>query len=238
MSARCHVPGAAWTEDTLALDRDSSHHLARVLRVRRGDTVELFNGAGDAATAEVLDVTKREVTVRVLRRWSASRPQPEITLVQALIRPQPMDFVLRKATELGVSAVQPVLTERCVARTQERPERWLKTVVSAAEQCGANWLPEILPVRGWADVLAEAGNYDRALLCGLTEDARSLKDVLRADEAPRRVAALVGPEGDFTIDEIRAATDVGAVPVSLGSLVLRAETAALYVLTALRYELG
>ena len=222
----------------MTLGRETSHHLARVLRVQRGDAVELFDGAGDAAEAEVTDVAKRAVTIRVTRRWSTPRPAPEITLVQALIRPQPMDYVLRKATELGVSTVQPVLTERCVARTQERPERWAKTVISAAEQCGANWLPRIRPVLNWAELLAGAAEYDRVLVCSLSETARPLKEVLRERTDLRRVAAWVGPEGDFTPAEARTALEAGATPVSLGALTLRAETAALYVLAALRYEFG
>lgn len=238
MSARCYVPGGTWADEDIALDRETSHHLARVLRVKTGEAVELFNGVGDAAEAEVTEVKKQAVRVRPLRRWSTPRPIPDITLVQSLIRPQPMDYVLRKATELGVSSVQPVLTERCVARTQERPDRWAKTIISAAEQCGANWLPEVRPVCGWADVLAGAGDYDCVLLCALTQDAKPLRDILRAQGAVRRVAAWVGPEGDFTPEELRAALGTGAVPVSLGSLTLRAETASLYVMAALRYEFG
>ncbi len=238
MSTRCHVVDGWRDGESITLDRDTSRHLARVLRVRPGDGVELFDGLGGVADAEVCEVTKDAVRVNPARRRETARPKPFTTLVQALIRPQPMDYLLRKATELGVSAVQPVLTERCVARTRERPARWRKTIISAAEQCGANWLPEIRPVRSWTEILAGWAEDERVLLCALSESARPLKEVLRREPAPARVAVLVGPEGDLTPAERDAALNSGAIPVSLGSLTLRAETASLYALSALRYEFG
>ncbi len=238
MTPRCYVPAAAWTEQSVVLSPEPSQHLARVLRMQPGDVVELFNGAGEAAVAEITKTTKRAVTVRVGSRRCDPRPQPHITLMQSLIRPQRMDYVLQKATELGVTVVQPVMTERCVARTRERPERWMKTVISAAEQCGANWLPDIRSARDYTEVAGLMSDYDRVLVCALTADAWPLKEVLRAPAQVERVAAWIGPEGDFTSDEMRVLVDAGAVPVSLGTLTLRAETAALFVLSALRYEWG
>jgi 16S rRNA (uracil1498-N3)-methyltransferase len=236
VNPRCHVPEAEQWPETVELDRATSHHLVRVLRVTPGAAVTLFNGRGASAEAEVLEAGRSGVTVRVRRRRTTPPVAPHVTLVQALIRPQPMDSVFRKATEIGASAIQPVITARCVARTRERPDRWQKTLVSAAEQCGIDWLPVIEPVRTWSEFLATTGGYDALLLCSLDPAARPLKEVLRGGPAAVRWAALVGPEGDFTPGEAAAAQAAGAVPVSLGCQTLRAETAALYVLACLRYE--
>ncbi len=236
MSVRCYVPGGQWTRETIDLDPDTAHHVSRVLRVQPGDRVELFNGRGEAAQASIVIAGKKGVTVRVGARWKSAPPQPEITLAAALIRSRPMEWMLTKAVELGVTAFQPVLTTRCVARPRERPERWMKTVVAACEQCGVNWMPTIHPVKSWAEFLAEPGAFDHLLLGSLQEQARPLKTVLGERGAQGRITVLIGPEGDFTPEESESAIAAGAIPVSLGNLTLRAETASLYMLAALHYE--
>lgn len=237
MGARCCVPDINWTADTVSLGRETTHHITRVLRMQTGDALEVFDGKGCAADGTLIEVAKHAATVRIGTVTSTPPLAPHITLVQALIRPQPMDWVIRKATELGANAVQPVLTSRCVARTKERPERWAKTVISAAEQCGARWLPDVQPIRTWDEWGATTESWDAVYLCALTSSARPLRDGVRgARTVPERVAVLVGPEGDFTGEEMEAAIGQGAQAVSLGPLTLRAETAALFALAALRYE--
>ncbi len=157
---------------------------------------------------------------------------------QALIRSQPMDWLIRKATELGVNTIQPVLTERCVARTRERPERWQRTVVSAAEQCGAVWMPEIRPVRTWTEWCATLPAAEHRVIGALLDSPPPLRHVLRNWQAPRRIEVWIGPEGDFTAAEIEAALAGGVEPASFGPLVMRVETAALFALAAIRYEWG
>jgi 16S rRNA (uracil1498-N3)-methyltransferase len=235
MSVRCYVPDWAKAAETVVLDRAASHHVARVLRKGRGEALELFDGCGRVACGTIAEVTKQAVTVTVADEWVEPRPLPQVTLVQALVRPQTMDFVLRKTTELGVSVVQPVLTEHCVVRTRERPERWRKTVISAAEQCGANWLPVVEPVRTWAEWCAMMPAQE-VYICALREGCATLKEALRAVARPAAVVMMVGPEGDFTAAEVAAAEARGAVPVSLGPLVLRVDTAAMYALVAVQYE--
>ncbi len=237
MSTRCYVPMETEYPASLTIDGPAAHHLARVLRMSTGDALELFNGTGRIATAAIAQITKHSVTVAIRAQRQEQRPVPRITLVQALIRPQPMDWVVRKATELGMQHLQPVLTEHCVVRTRERPERWQKTLISAAEQCGANWLPTVAPVQKLTDWLQAPERPDTVYLCSLTDDTQPFKTALRAQPTPpAHVAVVVGPEGDFSPPEREAARAVGAIPVSLGTLTLRAETAALMAMAALRYE--
>ncbi len=239
MSLRCYTPAPLVGPAEVELDRETSHHLVRVMRRQVEDAVELFDGQGNVAQGVIQSATKQAATVAIDKIVSEPQTMPQIILVQALIRPQPMDFILRKATELGVAAIQPVLTQHCVARTRERPERWRKTVVSAAEQCGANWLPELRPVLDWSEWLQQRAAGGPAVIGALTKDAQLLRDEVRAwSTVPEQVAVCVGPEGDWTAEEQAAAIESGVVPVSFGRLTLRAETAAVFVMAALRYEFG
>ena len=236
MSTRCYVPAAVWSADAVTLDKAASHHVTRVLRMGEGDPIEVFDGLGRVGTGTIASASKSAVEVRIDAQRHDQPPQPRITLVQALIKPQHMDWVMRKACELGVGAVQPVVTNRCVVRTRERPDRWIKTMISAAEQCGTNWLPDIRPVLSWSEWLS-AAQEEPVFVCALT-DAQPFKTVLQSHLSLRQATICIGPEGDFEPDELKAALDQGAIPVSLGDLTLRAETAALAAATILRYEFG
>lgn len=230
---RCYIPSLKETDGGITLDREASHHLARVLRVQPGDAVELFDGRGGSFSAVVDTASKQGVTVRVKDRHQSPPLRPALILGQALIRAQKMDWILQKATELGASAILPLITERAVARAPEKAERWRRIVAGAAEQCGAHWMPDLLPPTSVAKALADAAGYDLILLAALTDNARPLREIWALPERPNRVLILVGPEGDFTPAEMDAALAAGAIPVSLGPLTLRAETAGLAVLAAL-----
>ena len=157
---RCYVPSLKETDGLIPLDREASHHLARVLRVQPGDAVELFDGRGTAFSSEVDAVDKHSVRVRVMDQRQSPPLCPALVLGQALIRPQKMDWILQKATELGASGILPLLTQRCVARAPDKMDRWLRIAAGAAEQCGGDWLPELHPAGPLENVLATAGEYD------------------------------------------------------------------------------
>ncbi len=226
-------------EPEITLGREAAQHLVRVLRLKPGAAVECFNGQGAAASGVLLTAERHAVCLRLEPAVQQPRPRPHITLVQALIRPQPFDWLIRKATELGVSAIQPVYTQHCVARASGRPDRWWKAAVAAAEQCGGNWLPDIRPVQSWDECLSLVPQLDGAWMGALQPPRRPLQEALRdRSSPPGRVGVWVGPEGDFTAAEVDGARAAGIEPVALGNLTLRAETAALYFITALRYEWG
>ena len=241
---RAYAEPGSWMKDEIVLSEDESHHLIHVLRRQNGDVIELFNGAGDFATASITSLAHGTVTVRVTQRRHIKRRVPLITLVQALPREQKLDFILQKATELGLAQLVPVATENAVVkikadRADDKQARWEKIVLNAAKQCGAAWLPHIEPARSLSSWLDHRPALDLLVVCALTPMARPLKDVVRAAHpAPTSIGVLVGPEGDFSPGEMEAMLAIGAVPVSLGSTVLRSETAALYALSALRYEFG
>jgi 16S rRNA (uracil1498-N3)-methyltransferase len=242
---RCYVNPADWAGNEILLSPDESHHLLHVLRAREGQRVDVFNGEGGTGEAEILSIRKKSVALRVVSRRQTPKPDVGLVLIQALPREQKMDLIVQKATELGVDRIIPVLTEHAVVRlgadqAGDKKARWEKIVLNAAKQSGVAWLPTIETPRPLSDVLATHPPYDLFLVCALHEAARPLKDVL--SQTPRKqpltAAVVVGPEGDFSAAELDAIRAAGAIPVDLGGSVLRTETAALYALSVLRYELG
>jgi 16S rRNA (uracil1498-N3)-methyltransferase len=240
---RCFAETAAWQADSVVLPPDESAHLVTVLRAKPGDEATVFDGQGRVAPAEVIKASARGTHLRFTGPSEQHpRPSPSITLVQAIPKGGHMDQIVEKATELGTAIILPVLTERTVRRPGEsKPDRWLRIAISAAKQCGTPWVPAIRPVQSLRDALS-AVRADNGLLlvASLGENSKPVRQVLREATGvrPERVGLLVGPEGDLTADEYRLAGEAGAIPVSFGRLVLRVETAALFGLSVIKYELG
>lgn len=243
---RFHLPPAACVAEQLNLPEAEARHAVQVLRLAPGDPVAVHDGAGTVLACTVSGVGRRSVTLQVRERRRHHRTGPEITLFQAVAKARYMDAIVQKATELGVSRLVPVLTERAVPRLSEaeaahKAARWREVAIEAMKQCGTPWLPEILPPTPLNDVLARPEVFDLALVAALTPDAELPRRVLapfRGRGGTWRVAVWVGPEGDFTRAELDAIVRAGAQPVTLGPRVLRCDTAALWCLSVLGYELG
>jgi len=242
MRINSFVPSGELSADLIALSPDESHHLARVLRVEAGQELTLFDGCGTRAEGVVDSVSKKEVVVRVLQRNQIPKPAVDITLIQALPKPDRFEVVLQKATELGVRQIQPVLSRHTINRSKEadkQHERWNTIVRNAAQQCNTAWLPEIKPLAPLAAVFSTLGQQDLVLIGSLHPNARPLRQVFQElDRSTIKTAALlIGPEGDFTEEEVESAVAAGAVPVTFGSQILRTETAAIFGLSILTYEM-
>jgi len=242
---RSYIAPNAWQGSTLKVDETEAHHLVNVLRARVGERVEVFDGAGRTGFAEVAAITKRGAELRLLEQNFQPRPVHEFILVQALPREATMDFIVQKSVELGASAIYPVLSERCIVRLTpdqyaEKSARWQRIALNAARQSHAAWLLHIADVQLLEKFFQTLEKPDYWFVGSLAAHALPLRDALAAARAqtPRRAAALIGPEGDFTPEEYRAAEAAGAVPVTFGTNVLRSDTAAFYALSALRYELA
>jgi 16S rRNA (uracil1498-N3)-methyltransferase len=230
------VDTAELRKETATLSPEESHHLARVLRVAPGQEIVLFDGQGGVAEAVLESVSKTAVEARIVQRQSVPPPAAEIHLIQAVPKPDRWDWVLQKAVELGAASIQPVLT----ARTEFKPnpkkeERWHRIILNAAQQCEVRWLPELRPLQPVEALLPGLAAYDRVLIGSLYEGAKPFRS---ADlSGIKRIALLIGPEGDFTPEEVAAAAGAGALPVTFGDRVLRTETAAVFGLSVLAYEL-
>ena len=231
----------------ITLDSDESHHLVIVNRARTGDTVVAFNGRGTEWICELAN-DRRNAAVLKVRFKQAIKPLPyEITLGQALPKGPGMDSIIRRATEIGVAHIVPLESERTQVhldddRSEKKTEKWQTAALEAAKQCGNAYLPDIAAVTDATPFMTSARGFDLKLIASLQPGAKSLKSVLAGyrtanGRPPRKVVWLIGPEGDFTPAELSTARSEGFEPITLGPLVLRCETAAVYALSILSYEL-
>jgi len=236
---RLHVPGPLEPGVERILPESSGGHVARVLRLRAGAPLLLFDGSGSDFRAEVTEIAGSRVRVRVLERVAGVPESPlDLTLVQAVSRGERMDWTLQKATELGVRRIRPVLSARSVVRLDERQverrwRHWQAVVASACEQCGRSVLPVVDPPVALASYLADSGPEGHRLLLAPVAP-RAL-----ADSGPfSRVELLVGPEGGLDAAEEAAALRAGFAAVRLGPRVLRTETAGVAALAVLQAIAG
>jgi len=241
---RFHIPSGVWNPDRLVLDSVESHHAFDVLRLKPGDRATVFDGEGTEAEVEIL---KRGKTGAELRKISVQKTAPlkcRITLAQAVPKGKNMDLIIEKATELGVAGIVPLLSERTVVRGSEgdhirKRAKWQRVAVEACKQCGQNFLPQVAEPCTPKDFFARGDRFDLTFVASLQSDARPFKDILAESAAnrPASVLILVGPEGDFTPAEISLAKSHGCRPVTLGPIILRTETAAIYCVSVLNHEL-
>jgi 16S rRNA (uracil1498-N3)-methyltransferase len=230
------VEAAELEKAVVTLSPEESHHLARVLRVQPGQEITLFDGRGGVAEAVIEAVGKTAVEARISNRWTVAPPAVEIDLIQSVPKPDRWELVLQKAVELGATAIRPILSQHTEFKPNpKKQERWAKMVLNAAQQCEVRWLPQLRPLMEMDAILPTLKEYDLVLIGSLYEGAKPFREVDVAGK--KRVALLIGPEGDFTREEVEAAIQAGAVPVSFGDRILRTETAAIFGLSVLAYEL-
>lgn len=238
---RFYCPQPLLPGTTVDLPETVAHHL-HVVRQQPGDELVLFNGEGGQVRARLVEVGKRRASAEVVAHEAHDAELPfQVTLAQGLPEGSKMDWIVEKAVELGVTAVQPLAARRSVVklagdRADKRLAHWQAVVVSASEQCGRNRLAQVAPLQEFGRWLAEpAGDAVRILLSPRAD--ASLAQWTRATP-PRAVCLLVGPEGGFSTEEEDAAIAAGALPLSMGPRVLRTETAGLAALAVLGAHWG
>ncbi len=236
------VTPSALDQATLTLDTGDSHHAAVVLRVKPGEAVLLLDGQGGVADARVVDVSKRAVQVEVIGRRRVRPRTGEVILVAAVTKGKAWELTLQKATEVDVAGIMPILCRRCVVKVDpaERHQRqldWQRTVNEAAKQCGSPWIPRVEEPLGLEEWLKQPPSFDLGLVAALVPDSREVSEILAGHAILRRVAVVVGPEGDFDPAELERLLGRGFSPVTLGPTVLRSETAAVVAVALLAHEL-
>ncbi|MBI2377735.1 MAG: 16S rRNA (uracil(1498)-N(3))-methyltransferase [Deltaproteobacteria bacterium] len=218
-------------ETTLPVE--AGHHVRDVLRLRSGSSIELSDGRGRIASAEVLDA-RREVRVRVGAVREVPRPSTRLTLMQAVSKSDKVDRVIRAAAELGISRFVPVFTERTVAEREHRKERWASIAEDAARVSGRPFLMEVEAPASLAELLGR--QRSGASLCFAGDGARSFSQLSLTGAAS--VEALVGPEGGLGASELTAIERAGFTRVHLGPYTLRTETAGAAVAALLAFITG
>ncbi len=232
------TPPAGLSE--VLLDADETRHAVSVFRVKKNDTLELFDGAGRRFLGIAGGVSEGRLAVRLTEVTLSPFPSPvQVSLGAAVFRPERMEILIQKSCELGAHAVIPLLTERGIVKLSEdrwrsKVVRWQKIIHESCKQCGLAYAPEVPAPRPFNSFIAEIKNYDLTLIPTLEGTTIPMGEALPVSP-PRRILVLIGPEGDFSPAEKKSAMDAGAKAVSLGPLVLRSETAGIYALSAIHF---
>lgn len=226
-------------QTTIVLDQENASH-ARVLRLKAGDTVMLCDGEGHEALCTVLNSTGGFVLERTELQESAAEPSVKVNIYMALPKADKLEHVIQKATELGAYEIITFPTARCVSRPDEKSlkkklERWQKIAASAAEQSGRGRIPEVIILPDYSSALKRAVESDVSIVFYENERSNMLHHTLSA-ASYRSVSLITGPEGGFEEREIQQAMDVGLQVCTLGSRILRCETAPLCALSAVMYD--
>ncbi len=238
---RFFVEGVHAVGDRVTFAADDARKIATVLRGRTGERVHVVDSSG-AAFAAAIEVSGTVVHASLDERVERGSREStlRVTIAQGIPKGQKMDLIVEKATELGVAAIVPLRSERVVGeRTGDaKRERWERLAKTAAQQCGRTSVPAIEPIAEWDALLARFASFDRVYLPWELADVRPLRDVFGADATSANVLVLIGPEGGFSAAEVARAEAAGARTISLGTRILRTETVALVVLSALLYARG
>jgi 16S rRNA (uracil1498-N3)-methyltransferase len=235
--ARFFLPSHVWGNEP-ALVGDEARHLAQVLRIQLGEKIIVFDGDGRRATAEVLSVARDRVVLKLLDRQPSARPLPAITLAQAIPKGKNMDLIVQKSVELGVSAIQPLVTRYTVVQPGDgKAEKWRRVALEACKQCGQDVLPNISEPQAFDRWIATQADFSGLkLIASLAPEALPMRETLHQHLGTSKVTLLIGPEGDFSSYETAAALAAGFIPISLGDIVMRVETATFFCVSAVRYE--
>lgn len=235
---RIYTPAALAINSKLELESQASTHLVKVLRLKEGAEIRLFNGDGCEYLAHIIVAGKKHAHVEITEVLSTdAKVSFPLHLGQVISKGDRMDFTIQKATELGITDITPLWSERCDVRLkgerlEKKMEHWQKVAISACEQSGRNHVPTIHPAMNYYD-WAKNIECERKLVLH-TRDQKPLADM----QAPSSVALLVGPEGGITDEEVELCIEQGFTGLTLGPRILRTETAALATLSLLQYLWG
>jgi 16S rRNA (uracil1498-N3)-methyltransferase len=244
---RFYLPPDQCRDTMLHLTGNEAHHAAHVLRARKGEMLTVLDGEGHQFTCEVQAVSKKEVSLRVVEKAFIDPLPYNLTLLQAVPKGKTMDLIIQKATELGVARIVPLLSERSTVhleseRIDDKRDKWQTVAIEAVKQCGQTWLPKVESPVTPRDFITRREQFDLPLVGSLLTDSRHPREhfkqfVSQHGRHPKTACIWVGPEGDFSPAEMDLLKTAGVLPITLGRLVLRCETAAIYCLSILNYEL-
>jgi 16S rRNA (uracil1498-N3)-methyltransferase len=240
---RFYVPNPKIEKGKLKVEGQSVRHIRNVLRLKKGDEMTVFDGSGKEYEGTIVGESSSSVIMAIQEVLPSKTESPlEVTLAQSLLKGEKMDYLIQKATELGVREVVPFFSSRSVpllegSKRSARLRRWVKIAIEASKQCGRGMVPAIQPIREYSDLLLSASQDSLRLILWERDGAR-LGEVLTRVKEKTKVFFMVGPEGGFSQEEVEKAKKAGFLPISLGERILRSETVSLFLLSILQYEWG
>ena len=240
---RFYIPHPRIENGLLRIEGDEVRHIRNVLRLKTGDEIFVFDGLGREFEGTIIEEGRASVMVRIQGSLSPKKDSPlEVTLAQSLLKGEKMDYLIQKATELGVKEIIPFISSRSIpllekSRRLKRHLRWEKISIEASKQCGRGVGPKIESLKDYSDTLRTASTDSLRLILWEREGVK-LKEVLERSKEKTKIFFIVGPEGGFSREEIEKAKRAGFLAVTLGRRILRAETASLCLVSILQYERG
>jgi 16S rRNA (uracil1498-N3)-methyltransferase len=245
---RFYLPPEKCRGETLRLDGREAHHALHVLRLQRGERVTVLDGAGGEFFCDVENSTKDSLSLFVRGKKSTPAPPCPVTLLVAIPKGKIIEDIIQKSVELGAQRIVPLLTERVVTQlnaddAENKRKKWQQVAIEAIKQCGATWLPKVETPQTISEFLARGENIELAFVGSLQTERKPphvwfQEFQKQHGRLPTSAGVWIGPEGDFTLAELQLIQNSGALPITLGSLTLRVETAAVYSLAILNYELS
>ncbi len=246
---RYYLPPQSWSDAILT--GDEAHHCAQVMRQKVGDTIEIFDGVGHAATACITSLSKQLISFDWLSKPKLQeRAQPIIKVHLCLPKPKAFDWIVFKLVELGVSELQPIISQHCTLSFKasdfaKKEAKWERMLLEACKQCGQNWLPTLKPITHYQQWMGSHANQVSSdsgtslkIMGALLPEAQPLSQALEIYQAISTVDILIGPEGDLSSAEYKQALSSYWIPCSLGPLVLRVETAIIYAISSIQLTLN
>lgn len=248
---RIFFPVTHIKDNRMSITNEKAKYLTSVLRCRKGDDLIVFDGKGTCLKTKILNTNKKEVTVEVLEKFPCdTESHINIILVQGLLKGEKMDMVIQKTTELGINEIMPVITERSQLRETRKAARWRKIAEEASRQSGRSMIPLIHEPMRFSDCISSLSRHPSPPLNGLLfyeEGGMKLSEAIQkitiqdkniVHPASLPIHLLIGPEGGFTKEEVTLTKEKGLFIASLGKRILRAETAAISVVTLIQFLFG
>jgi len=238
--SRFFVPEESVQGNGIIVTGKEAHHILDVMRLAVGDAVVAFDGTGREFAGVIRETGPKSLRIEITSTRAALSPSGvRISLFQSIPKKEKMEYIIEKATELGVAEIVPLMTARTIIRWDEAKrdkaaDRWKKIAREASKQCGRSDVPMITEITGFRDAFLRIKRYDRALIAALSDKTMPLKKAL-AEFTKGSIAVFIGPEGDFTAQEVEIATQYGCLPISLGSRILKSDTAGLALLAILTH---
>jgi len=242
---RFYIQDEMTVQETIKLPDEAGIHLSRVLRMKCGQQITLFNGQGGQFLATIMDIQRQRITVVIESFSNQNCESPlNLTLIQCISRGERMDYTIQKSVELGVNTIQPVFSQRGMVkldtkRALRKHDHWQKVVISACEQCGRNKIPTVLnPVKITEALKLATNDKSLKLLMHTSDDSTKPYTLSSINQDLRSCILLAGPEGGLTTEEVTLAQQQGFQLIQLGPRILRTETAALTLISILQSRAG